>query len=50
MKHLIVYAHSNAESFNHPILKTVVNVLKEKGDEVVVRDLYAENHFRYRNF
>ncbi|ASR48028.1 NAD(P)H-dependent oxidoreductase [Paenibacillus kribbensis] len=41
MKHLIVYAHSNAESLNHAILETVVNALKEKGDEVVVRDLYA---------
>ncbi|MGG4220733.1 NAD(P)H-dependent oxidoreductase [Paenibacillus jamilae] len=41
MKHLIIYAHSNAESFNHAILETVVTTLKEKGDEVVVRDLYA---------
>ncbi|MHA6529950.1 NAD(P)H-dependent oxidoreductase [Paenibacillus sp. BAC0078] len=41
MKHLIVYAHPSAESFNHAILETTVQALKKKGHEVVVRDLYA---------
>jgi NAD(P)H dehydrogenase (quinone) len=41
MKHLIVYAHPNPESFNHAILATVSNTLKNNGHEVVVRDLYA---------
>lgn len=40
MKHLIVYAHPNPESFNHAILEITVNALKKKGHEVVVRDLY----------
>jgi NAD(P)H dehydrogenase (quinone) len=43
MKHLIVYAHPNPESFNHAILETTVHTLKNKGHEVVVRDLYALN-------
>ncbi len=41
MKHLIVYAHPNADSFNHAILETTAAALKANGDEVVVRDLYA---------
>lgn len=41
MKHLVVYAHPSAESFNHAILETTVQALKNKGHEVVVRDLYA---------
>lgn len=41
MKHLVLYAHPNPESFNHAILETAVNALKSKGDEVTVRDLYA---------
>lgn len=41
MKHLIVYAHSSEESFNHAILETVSHTLKSKGHEVIVRDLYA---------
>ncbi|OKP94283.1 NAD(P)H-dependent oxidoreductase [Paenibacillus sp. P46E] len=43
MKHLVVYAHPSAESFNHAILETTVQALKKKGHEVVVRDLYALN-------
>jgi len=41
MKHLIIYTHPNPESFNHAIKETLVRVLKEKGHEVRVRDLYA---------
>lgn len=41
MKHLIVYAHPNPASFNHAIKETLVRVLKEKGQDVRVRDLYA---------
>ena len=41
MKHLVVYAHPNPESFNHAILNTVVESLQGQGHEVTVRDLYA---------
>jgi NAD(P)H dehydrogenase (quinone) len=41
MKHLIVYAHPNTASFNHAIKETLVRVLREKGQDVRVRDLYA---------
>jgi NAD(P)H dehydrogenase (quinone) len=41
MKHLIVYAHPNSTSFNHAIKETLVRVLKGKGQDVRVRDLYA---------
>ena len=41
MKHLIVYAHPNPASFNHAIKEMLVRVLKEKGQEVRTRDLYA---------
>lgn len=40
MRHLIVYAHPNPDSFNHAIMETVVHTLKNKGHEVTVRDLY----------
>lgn len=43
MKHLVVFAHPHSESFNHAILETVVNALKNKGHEVAVRDLYKLN-------
>lgn len=41
MKHLIVYAHPNSASFNHAIKETLVRVLKDKGQDVRIRDLYA---------
>jgi NAD(P)H dehydrogenase (quinone) len=41
MKHLIVYAHPNPESFNNAILETTVHALKKNGHEVVLRNLYA---------
>lgn len=40
MNHLIVYAHPHEGSFNNAILDTAVGALKEKGHEVIVRDLY----------
>ena len=41
MKHLIIYAHPNPASFNHAIKETLVRILKERGQDVRVRDLYA---------
>ncbi|KRF06772.1 NAD(P)H dehydrogenase [Paenibacillus sp. Soil766] len=41
MNHLIVYAHPRKESFNHAIMETTVQSLRQKGHEVNVRDLYA---------
>ncbi|MEC0372729.1 NAD(P)H-dependent oxidoreductase [Paenibacillus chibensis] len=41
MNHLIIYAHPRKESFNHAILQTAVQGLRQKGHEVIVRDLYA---------
>lgn len=40
MKHLIVYAHPNPQSFNHAILETLQGELLERGHDVRVRDLY----------
>nr|WP_155895040.1 NAD(P)H-dependent oxidoreductase [Bacillus sp. 123MFChir2] len=36
MKHLIVYAHPNPQSFNHAILEALQGQLQEKGHEVRV--------------
>jgi len=41
VKHLIIYAHPNPASFNHAIKETIVRVLKDKGQSLRVRDLYA---------
>jgi NAD(P)H dehydrogenase (quinone) len=41
MKHLIIYAHPNPESFNHAVLERVEKVLKGAGQSYEVRDLYA---------
>ena len=41
--HLIVYAHTKRESFNHAILETAVDTLTAAGDSVEVSDLYAES-------
>ncbi|MZQ80610.1 flavodoxin family protein [Paenibacillus sp. 5J-6] len=43
MKHLVVYAHPEPESFNRAILETTITVLKQNGHEVNVRDLYSLN-------
>lgn len=42
MKVLIVYAHPNPKSFNHAILETVGEGLREAGHEVKVKELYEE--------
>lgn len=41
MNHLIIYAHPSEGSFNHAILTTAAEGLKQKGHDVVIRDLYA---------
>jgi len=41
MKQLIIYSHPNPASFNHAILEALSRVLLARGDEVIVRDLYA---------
>jgi len=41
MTHLILFAHPKTESFNRAILRTLTSTLEEKGDSVIVRDLYA---------
>lgn len=41
MTHLILFAHPKTESFNRAILQTLASTLEEKGDSVIVRDLYA---------
>ena len=43
MKHLIIFAHPNVDSFNHAILECVVNKLNSLGESVEVRDLYVMN-------
>ncbi|AFQ44816.1 NAD(P)H-dependent oxidoreductase [Desulfosporosinus meridiei] len=43
MKKLIVFAHQHQESFNRAILDQVESSLREKGQEVIVRDLYKTN-------
>ncbi len=40
MKNLIVLAHPNKESFNSSIADKIVSELKNKAEEVVLRDLY----------
>ena len=41
MNHLIIYSHPNPASFNHAIKEVVVKTLKDKGQNVRIRDLYA---------
>lgn len=43
MKNIILYCNPNPQSFCHAILETVLEGLKEKGQEAEVRDLYALN-------
>lgn len=40
MKHLIIYVNPEEESFSNEIKEYVINFSKEKGHEIVVRDLY----------
>jgi len=41
MRHLIVYTHPNPASFNFAVRGTVASVLKQKNQDVRIRDLYA---------
>ena len=43
MNVLIVYAHPNPQSFNKSILDVVDTAFKRRGDDVRIRDLYADN-------
>lgn len=43
MKHLIIFAHPNKNSFNSAILQQVVEATEKQGAEVVVRNLYSLN-------
>jgi len=43
MKVLIVFTHPNPQSFNHALLDSISEGLKEAGHEVRVKDLYQEN-------
>ncbi|WP_282115944.1 NAD(P)H-dependent oxidoreductase [Cellulophaga baltica] len=43
MKHLIIYSHPNKGSLNHHLLQTVIDSLKIKNHEIVIRDLYQLN-------
>jgi NAD(P)H dehydrogenase (quinone) len=43
MKHLVIYAHPNSQSFCHAILESATEELKIKNNKVVVRDLYQIN-------
>jgi NAD(P)H dehydrogenase (quinone) len=42
MRVLIVYAHPNANSFNHAMLENMTEGLQEESHQVRVKDLYAE--------
>lgn len=43
MNTLIVFAHPNASSFNHALLKNILLGLNDAGHAVRVKDLYADN-------
>ncbi len=38
----VILAHPDAESFNHAIAKTAINVLKRNGHKIFYHDLYTE--------
>ncbi|MDD3374156.1 MAG: NAD(P)H-dependent oxidoreductase [Candidatus Omnitrophica bacterium] len=41
MKHLVIYSHPNPKSFNNAIVESFSQALKDSGNEVKIRDLYA---------
>lgn len=41
MNYLVVYSHPNPKSFNSAIRETVVHALKQKKQDIRIRDLYA---------
>ncbi len=42
MKHLIIYANPNPQSFCREIVDTLAQAIKTAGKEVIIKDLYAE--------
>lgn len=40
MNHLVVFAHPNPKSFGKGIVDKIEEISKEKGDEIMIRDLY----------
>ncbi len=41
MKHAVIFAHPNPESFTAAVARTYAEALKGLGETVIVRDLYA---------
>jgi NAD(P)H dehydrogenase (quinone) len=41
MNHLLVYAHPNPDSFNHAIVRTIVEEFRKSDKDITLRDLYA---------
>ncbi len=40
MKHLIIYAHPSINSFSFKLKDAIINQIKKRGEELVLRDLY----------
>lgn len=40
MKHLIIFAHPNSQSFNRTLVEEVIKATRQIGVEAVIRDLY----------
>lgn len=40
MNHLVVFAHPNPKSFGKGIVDTIQKAVEEKGDSLIIRDLY----------
>ena len=43
MKHLIIFAHPNQQSFNRALVERIVQASHEMNVETIVRDLYTLN-------
>ena len=41
MKHLIIFAHPNSQSFNRTLVEEVIKASRQIGVEAVIRDLYT---------
>ena len=41
MKHLIIFAHPNSQSFNRTLVEEVIKATRQIGVEAVIRDLYT---------
>ena len=42
-RHLLVYTNPSADSFNRAMVETYTREVESRGQDVVVRDLYAMN-------